>query len=133
MMPDPKTPGKTARIGRPTKLTPELAKEICGHIRDGLCDSDACLLVGISRITFMDWKKRGESGEQPFADFLSQTQEAVIEFKAYHLRNIRRHSKKQSKPSEWLLERKFSNEFGQRQRLEVIDKLASWAESFDKI
>ncbi|MBU0959843.1 MAG: hypothetical protein KKB31_07890 [Nanoarchaeota archaeon] len=121
------------KIGRPTKLTPELTEEICGHIRDGNTDKDACTLCGITQATFIDWKHRGEAGEEPFSTFLEQLVEAQIRFKDYHIRNIKRHSKRSAQASQWLLERKFNQEFGQRQRLEVIEKLASWAESFDKV
>lgn len=119
--------------GRPTKLTPEVAAEVCGYIKNGLTDGDAAVLTGITPQLFCQWKRQGEAGDEPYAQFLSQLRAAELEFKQYHLSLIAKHGKKSAPASEWLLERKFSNEFGQKQKIEVIDKLAEWTEGFDKV
>lgn len=49
------------KIGRPSKLTPELIEGISDHIAENGCYiQDACALFGVSRSVFYDWKKRGE-------------------------------------------------------------------------
>ena len=129
----PKTQKPAKKRGRPTKLTPEVREEVCKYIRGGLTDGDAAVLTGIHRQTFIEWKKRGDDGEAPFADFVDQLREAELDFKNYHLSLIAKHGKRSAPASQWLLERKFANEFGQRQKLEIIDKLTGFLEAFDKI
>ena len=47
-------------VSRPTKLTPELAKTIAGHVAKGLPNAMAFRLAGVSETTFYRWKKAGE-------------------------------------------------------------------------
>jgi hypothetical protein len=119
--------------GRRTLLTVELADEICGYVADGLSDRDASLLAGIDPQTFINWRRRGLEGEEPYTEFAKRLVVAEVKFKKRHMDNINRHSKKSPMQSQWLLERKFQSEFGLRQRLEVVDKLTEWAQAFDKI
>jgi hypothetical protein len=46
--------------GRPSKMTPELVKELAGAIAEGLPDQFACNLVGINTDTLHDWRNSNE-------------------------------------------------------------------------
>ena len=130
-------------MGRPSKLTPEVQKEICGHISRGLTYQDAARLSGVGRSTFMKWKADGETQESgPCRDLLDAVKDADSEFKKTHLNVIikaattpsivtKKHVVKKGgkvvleeiteeirdstwQASGWLLERKFPEEFGKR-------------------
>jgi len=129
--------GKTGTLkkgpGRIGKLTPEVQKAICASIRAGLADGDAAIRVGICPSTFCNWRARGEHGEEPYATLLAEIKEAEVVFKQHHVNLIARHARLSWNASAWLLERKFPQEFGQRQRVELVDKLTAWVEAFDKL
>jgi len=57
-------------MGRPSKWTPELAREFLGLIEEGSFVSSACAQVGISRTTWANWQTRAKAGEEPFSSFL---------------------------------------------------------------
>ncbi len=58
--------------GRPSKLTVELTADVVAKIAGGNHPETAALACGISRATYFDWKRRGESGEEPFAGFWAE-------------------------------------------------------------
>lgn len=51
------------RMGRPTKLTPELQAALVKAIRSGHSIASAAELVGIGERTIYDWRKAGEAGD----------------------------------------------------------------------
>jgi Helix-turn-helix domain of resolvase len=57
-------------MGRPSKLTDELAREMLEMLEEGAFVSSACAAVGISRSTWASWRERGRLGEEPFAAFV---------------------------------------------------------------
>jgi hypothetical protein len=66
-------------MGRPTKLTPELQKKIVKLVRDGNYFETAAQAAGIAKSTLYDWLKRGEAGEEPFAEFSNALKKAEAE------------------------------------------------------
>ncbi|MGC2303522.1 hypothetical protein [Candidatus Binatus sp.] len=62
--------------GQPIKLTAKVSQVICDAVRVGSYFSVACRAAGISMDTFARWKKRGAAGEEPFATFLQDLQQA---------------------------------------------------------
>jgi len=74
------------KIGRPTKLTPELQEKICKYIAEGNYLSVACAAVDVSDQTYHTWLKLGEeevnNGGGMFADFLEGTKKAEAEQEA---------------------------------------------------
>jgi hypothetical protein len=123
--------------GRPTLLTSELSASICGRIADGLSFVDACRVNHIAEKTFYNWKERGETGEEPFFEFLQSVKEAEGEFKSVHIATIKRAAKEkipgQWQAAAWLLERKYPGEFAMRQQIAVSDKLEQFIKAFDEI
>jgi len=81
------TPNK---VGRPSELTSMLQQEICNLLSDAINIETACELVGIAKATYYNWRERGESGEEPFAEFLDATTRARAKAKLMLLRIIDR-------------------------------------------
>ena len=61
---------------RPSKLTPETQAAIVAALEKGNYRATAAAAAGIHRNTLLDWEKRGESGEEPYVDFLTAMQQA---------------------------------------------------------
>ena len=78
------------KTGRPTELTPELQREICDLLSDAVNIETVCELVSIAKATYYNWRERGESGEEPFAEFLDATTRARAKAKLMLLRIIDR-------------------------------------------
>jgi len=107
--------------GRVTKLNDELIKEIAGYVLDGSFYKDAATLAGIGEHTFFDWKKRGiQDTEQNkntiYSQFLQSLRQAEAEAKAEAVKYIQKSD--DWKARAWYLERKYNDEFGNRQKIE---------------
>jgi hypothetical protein len=66
------------RIGRPTKLTPALQKQICGFIEKGNYISTACAACGIDERTYQRWVEWGKKGTEPYATFVVSIKKAEV-------------------------------------------------------
>ena len=140
-----------ARIGKPTKLTPEKSREIVGYVKKGMTNIDACLRAGVSKSSFYEWKKKGEEGgakNSQYADFLDSLKTAEPEHEEALLNVVRaaaferqltieeetlydvdgkvlgRKVKKKASPPDWkaamtLLERRYPEKYGRRDRLQL--------------
>lgn len=66
-----RTRGRTTKVGRPTKCTPEVIEQVRKAILEaGAGREDAARKAGVSRASFHEWMGRGAQGEAPYADFL---------------------------------------------------------------
>lgn len=110
-----KLPQSTRKMGRPTKLTPEVRAMLVNLIKSGQPIANACSVVGIDESTFYNWKVRAEAGEHDFLDFFKSLKRAEDECQAMHLANITAHSKRSWQASAWLLERRWSGTFARAQ------------------
>ena len=83
-------------MGRPSKLTPERQKAICGFIAAGVPNVNAAQLSGICEATFYHWLKLaepGEDGEDPdprYLEFSECVKDAESGFIASGVELIRR-------------------------------------------
>lgn len=107
--------------GRVTKLNDELIKEIAGYVRDGSFYKDACILSGITEHTFYEWKRRGledlnNEKVSVYSKFLQSLKAAEAQAKAEAIKYIQRSEDWKAKA--WYLERKYNDEFGNRQKIE---------------
>ena len=109
---------------RPTKLTPELQERICGIISKGNSITTACQSVGISETTFYQWKEKGENApDSVYGEFLCALNKAESDAKQELLQYV-----KDAAPRNWqaamtVLERRWPNEFGRRDRIEAHVKI----------
>lgn len=113
---------------RKPKINREMVDEILTYKENGISDKDICDMVGIHQSTFYDWLKEAETGKDShnpnrkapclelkveLADGLKKAQAA---FKAYHIQNITKASKRNWQASAWMLERMYPKEFGRIDR-----------------
>ena len=68
-------PKKRGR-GRPLKLTPSVSSRICDAVRKGCYLATAAKGAGVSIDALQDWRNRGAEGQQPYADFLRDFEQA---------------------------------------------------------
>ena len=69
-------PSKRRRPGQPLKLTPAVQETICNAIRMGNYLVTATRAAGVSIDSLQRWRRYGEEGRQPFANFLAAVQRA---------------------------------------------------------
>ena len=101
-------------MARPTKFTQERAKRIVDAIRGGIDAVVAAKAGGISQSTFYEWRKRGENGERPFAQFVAELEQAAAQAEAYAVALIYRAMQRDPRWAKWFLERKYPQRWGHR-------------------
>jgi len=120
-----------------TKLNDEIIERICEYVTLGLSYKDASEACDITERTFYNWKKRGENAKSgKHYDFLDKLKLASSKSKVYHLNKIREAGDKGVwQANAWILERRFPEEFGRRDKIqaEVEHKgLKGLADAFKK-
>lgn len=115
-------------MARKPIISKALVDEILTYKENGLSDKDICDMVGIAQQTFYRWLKDAETGvdtdnpsrpasdlelKRELSDGLKRAQAA---FKAYHIQQITKASKKNWQASAWILERMFPKEFSRIDR-----------------
>jgi hypothetical protein len=65
-----------AKIGRPSKLTPDLTRHICSAIVSGNFPEVAARAAGISPATYYSWMSKAESEGGAYLEFLEAVKEA---------------------------------------------------------
>lgn len=107
---------ETAKMGRPTVITDDIRERFCAAIVKGHYIEHAASSVGLSKVTVYSWFKRGETGEQPFADFLNAYKAAEFEAVDRALGDIEgARGGKDAAPwtnRAWWLERRHPDKFG---------------------
>lgn len=132
------------------KFTEETIEDILKGVRIGLTFKSAAVNAGIAEGTMHQWMEKGRKGLKPYADFLRRCEKAIEEAKAFHLGMINMHAKGGHKAtkrtierdasgniiktievteetlpslraSQWLLERRHPQEFGQKQEVAVTN------------
>lgn len=63
-------------MARPSKFTPEIHSAIVRALRNGITRKCASEICGIGDRTLRDWCERGRNGEEPFAAFTADVEEA---------------------------------------------------------
>lgn len=108
-----------SKMGRPSKVDPNLTQQIADLVRVGNYIETACQFVGVAKSTLYDWLKRGAKGEEGYVDFSNAIQQAFAESEIRDVMNLQNASKTDWKVSAWRLERKFPSRWGRMDRLEV--------------
>jgi hypothetical protein len=110
---------------RPTKFTPELAKEITDFMRAGAGYGQACQLAGITRQTAWNWRKRGrEEGEGAYYKFdidIGKIEAGDISAAERKVKSIIRSedSRYALNAATWYLERRAPDEYGRKDQIKV--------------
>ena len=115
-------------MARNPKICKELVDEILTYKENGISDKDICDMVGISQTAFYEWLKEGETGKSAKDDtkkpayydlkleLVEGLKRARAAFKAYHIQNITKASKKDWTASAWILERMYPKEYSRIDR-----------------
>lgn len=99
------------------KLNDNIIKEICEKIIKGADKKTAAETSGISERTFYRWVKQGETAKTgKYCQFCQAIKKAEAELKQKHEQKIL--SAKSWTSSAWWLERKFPDEYRNRQQIE---------------
>jgi hypothetical protein len=102
------------KTGRKTKYTDETVDNICALVQIGTPYRHACRACGISDATFFDWK----ATKPEFLDAIKKAESISI---ARDMKGIESAGAKSWQARAWRLERRFPNEFGRFDRLEVAE------------
>jgi len=110
-----------AKMGRRTKLTPDLQDRLLGLIRQGNYIDTACKLVGLDRTVIYDWLKRGskDDPEEPYTSFALAFWEAEGEAEKNVLAIIDKAAAVDWKAAAWKIERRWPERWGRKDRLQA--------------
>ena len=113
--------------GRPTKLTPERHSRMVNAIKIGAYNYVAAAAAGIDEKTYANWMERGESdwehGKRTvFAAFFRDIKDAEGQAEIAHLAHIVKAGSQHWQARAWILERKWPNRWGRRERIELTGK-----------
>lgn len=106
--------------GRPTKLTPEIQRVIVSAIAKGNTREVAAAAAGIGRTTLFTWMSTGSSATHgPYRDFLNAVKKAES-LAVMSMVGIVRHAAGESwQAAAWWLERRYPDEWGRKDRIEL--------------
>ena len=106
------------RIGAPSILADaDTVQTLLAAVQDGNYRETACRLAGISKVTFYNWLKRADAGDEAAQAFVNALEKAEAEAERTLVANVTRAS---HSPQFWaagmtLLERKMPEKWGRRQ------------------
>lgn len=125
--------------GRPTVLTPKLARAIVKAIRIGCYIEDAAEAQGVSRSVVFDWLDQGRRGVSPaHIEFLDAVTRARAADTITSMSTIEKASKLETgdiewKAAAWKLERKHPAKFGPKVRITVVEELSGFLEELARV
>jgi transposase len=111
-------------------LTPDVQKDIVQRLAVGNYIDAACLSVGISPATFYTWMDKGREAEKKpvrrrnaqerlHLEFLEAVENAQGAAEVNALTPIRLAMPEQWQAAAWILERKFPDKWGRREKIEI--------------
>jgi transposase len=108
-------------MARPTKLTDDLQLRILTALRIGSTHAQAALVAGVSESTFHRWMHDGEHAARGrFREFWEAVKRAEAEAAVRWLAIIDKSANEGAwQAAAWKLERRFPNEWGRRDRVQV--------------
>jgi len=111
-------PAKGGRGGKPTLCVPANYKSFLDLLRIGMFVEQACHQAIFSRDTMYSWLQRGAKGEEPYATFLAEYNQASATAELTALSEIRA-GKNNWQSRAWFLERRFRDRWGRNDKLEI--------------
>ena len=104
--------GVSPAAGRPIKLTSEVADRLVATLRSGNYLHVAVKAAGIHRDTFLEWMKRGATGESPFAELRERVEQSRAEGQVRNIALIARAAEEDWRAAAWLAERSYPELWG---------------------
>lgn len=117
-------------MARPTKLTAEVSERIVRAIRAGNYPEVAARHAAVHPSTYYRWMERGElEGEapedDPYRHFRSEVERAIADAEAAEVGLVVKAARDGDwRAAAWLLERRFSDRWARRERLEQLHVIA---------
>lgn len=119
--------------GRPVKLSPEIQKAIIEAVEMGNYPEVAAAYAGVNKSTMLDWLKRGareiqkrskkgykrNKGEDKYVCFSNALSKAIAKSELLDVQAISNATEKYWQAAAWRLERKFSNRWALKQKIEL--------------
>ena len=100
-------------MARPTKLTPELTRDITLYISEGNPPTIAATLVGISHSTYFNWMSKGSQKTPRFMEFSELIKRATAQSIVNRVAHIAKAADGGNwRAAAWLLERMAPESFG---------------------
>jgi hypothetical protein len=113
-------------MARPSKLSPDITKRIGENISLGLPYSLAAEAAGITYQTFHEWHKKGKNSKSgEYFDFYKFIQKCNADAAKKCLERLNEAAKAgNTQICQWILERRFSEDFGRRQyrKMDVVSE-----------
>jgi len=121
--PKKKNPPKN-KVGRPSVFTEENKQEIYKQLKNGANYTRACLMAGIARSKFNEWKKQGiedslAKKETEFTDFLDKVEQAKAFYITVLHNVVNKEAQIDAKTAMRLLEKKAKDEFGDVEKIQI--------------
>ncbi len=105
-------------IRKPYKLDDELTDRLLQAIRLGSYIEHACAYAGINSSTYRRWRKNAEEEIEPFKSLFEQINQAEAEGIMRRIGRIEKAAQDGNWTADaWLLERKYPDKFGKRDRI----------------
>lgn len=119
-------------MGRKTILTNEVADAIVTSLRIGAFKKHAANAAGVSEATLRIWLERGAAGEEPYATFADNCEQAIAQDALRNQAAISRAATGKAegdwKAAAWNLEKKFPKLYGRAAELGLIPPQADSSE-----
>lgn len=125
-----------AKVGRPTKLTPELHADIVRTIKAGNYLETAAAMAGVERLTLREWIKKGVRAQSgAYHTFARDIEQAMAHAEVVDVLGIRKAGEKEWTARAWLLERRYPDRWGKRGSEVTINlvQTSQWQELKAKI
>src|SRR5262245_19552044 len=101
------------KVGRPSKLTPEVQALVVQALSAGTTRADACEYAGIGQTTFRTWMRRGgEEPDGPYGAFRAAVKKAMATAVIRNVALIQTAAKSQWQAAAWWLERVHPDRYG---------------------
>lgn len=104
------------KVGRKSKLTPELQKKLINAIKQGNYYEAACAYVGIDRSTFFLWMKKGEQAKSgKYFELFNAVKQAEAEAEARIVANWQSKVPEDWRAAQAFLEKRFPDRWGKKE------------------
>ena len=105
---------------KPKLVDQELKERLLEAIRLGMYTEHACAYAGIASRTFRLWREKAENGVEPYASFWLEVNKAEADAIIRRVARIEQAGKEgQWQADAWLLERKYPDKFGRKEKLQL--------------
>ena len=111
--------GKMRKRRTKAELDPAIFEIVIAVVRVGAGQEAACREAGISNETLRQYVQRGETGEEPFAEFVIALRKAHGNSKVYLLGLLQEAAVGDWRAAAWLLEKLYPHDFGALVKLNI--------------